>query len=135
MIIDRFTDEFNFLSNFHPSPIVVEGVLYPAVEHAYQALKTVDKNERIKISFMTSGQAKRAGRKLKLRENWESIKLIIMEICLREKFKDPTLKAMLDATKPYELQEGNNWGDTIWGTVDGEGQNLLGQLLMKIRDE
>lgn len=50
MAISRFTGVFGFLSNFHPSPIEEDGIIYPTVEHYFQAMKCLDREERIKIS-------------------------------------------------------------------------------------
>ena len=57
-----------------------------------------------------------------------------MEGLLRKKFSDPSLKNLLDNTKGIELVEGNTWKDTFWGVYNGNGKNMLGKLLMKIRD-
>jgi predicted NAD-dependent protein-ADP-ribosyltransferase YbiA (DUF1768 family) len=48
---------------------------------------------------------------------------------------DPTLGVSLLATGNRPLIEGNDWGDTFWGQVDGRGENHLGELLLKIREE
>ena len=45
------------------------------------------------------------------------------------------LKERLLATGDAHLEEGNDWGDTIWGTVNGKGQNNLGKILMQVREE
>jgi ribA/ribD-fused uncharacterized protein len=134
-MINKFSDEHRFLSNFWPSEVCLEGVTYLSVEHAYVASKTLDAKARKKISTMTPGQAKRFGRKLELRADWEDVKLSIMETLLNQKFAIPELKQKLIDTFPHELIEGNTWGDTFWGVCKGEGQNNLGKILMKIRSE
>jgi predicted NAD-dependent protein-ADP-ribosyltransferase YbiA (DUF1768 family) len=58
-----------------------------------------------------------------------------MEEILRMKFADERLRDKLTSTAPVELVEGNWWGDTFWGVCKGVGENHLGRLLMKIRDE
>lgn len=63
-----------------------------------------------------------------------------MEDGLRLKFTDPELKSKLLATGDEELVEGNTWHDRTWGRCvcskcGGQGQNLLGQLLMELREE
>ncbi|KKM63208.1 hypothetical protein LCGC14_1513830 [marine sediment metagenome] len=80
------------------------------------------------------GQAKRAGRKLKIRGDWNDIKLDIMKKILEVKFKDPELGQKLMNTAPAELIEGNNWNDRYWGICKGQGLNNLGIILMSIRD-
>jgi len=65
-MISEFQGEFRFLSNFWPCKIYFEGMWYDSVEHAYQAAKTLDMDERLRISFLeTPGKAKRAGKELK----------------------------------------------------------------------
>lgn len=54
---------------------------------------------------------------------------------VRGKFQWPNLQEKLLATGDAYLEEGNTWGDRIWGTVDGQGENRLGQILMQVREE
>lgn len=135
--IARFTGTYRFLSNFFPSPITICGIDYPTVEHAYQAAKTLDEDERLHIAALPSpADAKRAGRKLDLRPDWEDTKLDIMENCLRAKFAPGLdLAARLLSTGNARLIEGNHWGDRYWGVCDGRGENHLGELLMRIRED
>lgn len=134
--IDSFTGEFAFLSNFFPSAIVWGGVSYPTLEHAFQAAKTDRAEERAKIlSCPTPGGAKRMGKKVKLRPDWENVKLKVMEELVRQKFADPELKAKLLLTRDRVLIEGNHWNDTFWGVCRGKGRNHLGRTLMKVREE
>lgn len=136
MAISRFTGVFGFLSNFHPSPIEEDGIVYPTVEHYFQAMKSLDKEERIKISKLgTPTEAKRYGRRVKLRPDWEDIKLCVMEQRLRKKFQNPEFRNRLLATGKKQLVKGNSWGDVYWGVCNSRGQNNLGKLLMKIREE
>ena len=136
-VIDRFTGDYDFLSNFHPSPIEVDGVLYPTVEHAFQAAKTEDPEEkRGAAEAPTPGSAKRKGRKVQLRSDWEQVKVGIMEDLVRLKFMThPDLREQLLATGDAQLVEGNNWNDRFWGVCRGQGRNQLGIILMKIRLE
>ena len=71
------------------------------------------------------------------REGWDSEKVAVMMSVVREKFRQhPDLAAMLLATGNELLVERNSWGDRFWGTdVDGEGENMLGKILMRVRDE
>lgn len=137
-MIDRFDGYYAFLSNFYPSSIFDsnDGFTYPTVEHFFQAKKSVILKEREMISKAeTPGKAKRMGRKVQLRSDWEDIKLFVMEDALRRKFSKQRLRAALLATGDEELIEGNWWGDTFWGVCDGIGENNLGKLLMKIRED
>lgn len=135
--ITSFSGPYRFLSNFYPCNVIFEDVKYPSVEHAYQAAKTTDKEARKRIAKLFSpGRAKQAGRRLDLRQDWEQIKLGVMGTLVDRKFrKDPRLRRLLLETGDARLEEGNNWGDTFWGTVDGKGENHLGRILMAVRDK
>lgn len=135
-MIERFEGQFKFLSNFYPCTVMLDGEEFPSIEHAYQAAKTLVAAQRAQVSKCFSpGEAKKLGRTLLLRDDWEDVKLAIMEALLREKFVDPTLEKQLLDTGEQELVEGNWWGDTYWGVCRGSGENHLGKLLMKIRAE
>ena len=135
-VVDTFFGVFQFLSNFYPCEAVYDGVAYPTAEHAYQAAKSTNKKVRNRIRGTdTPGQAKRMGQKVILRQSWESIKVDIMREILWTKFSDPYMAELLLATGDAMLLEENNWGDRFWGVVDGDGQNVLGNLLMEIRED
>ena len=134
--IDSFTGEYRFLSNFYPCEIIFEGALYPSVEHAYQAAKTLVQEERGRIqAAKTPGAAKKLGRKVTLQAGWNSMRVAVMRELLRTKFSDNVLKAILLETGDADLVEGNNWGDAFWGVCKGRGENWLGRLLTEIRKE
>lgn len=132
-----FRGVHKFLSNFYPAQISFDGYIYRSVEYAYQAAKTTDKKERHTVRFAaTPGVAKSIGKRLTLRPDWEDVKLSIMYHLLKQKFNEPTLKALLLRTRSRVLIEGNTWGDTYWGQCPiGNGDNNLGLLLMDIRKE
>ena len=135
--IDSFQGEYRFLSNFWPAQVVFEGITYPTAEHAYQAAKSLDAAERQRIAAApTPAEAKRAGRALQQRDDWESAKFDVMERVVRDKFtRNPELRRQLLATGDAELIEGNTWGDRVWGVYHGEGENRLGRILMRVRAE
>lgn len=136
MTIAKFSGTFRFLSNFYPAPVTMRGVVYPTTEHAFQAAKTLDLVQRAQIARCTTpGQAKRLGRKVTLRAEWEEIKMEVMLACLRAKFRHEPLRSMLLGTGDAQLVEGNEWGDTFWGVCKGEGKNVLGVQLMLVREE
>ena len=134
--ITLFRGEYAFLSNFWKCEVEFEGEVYPTVEHAFQAAKTFDIEERKRISsFASPVIAKRIGRKVGLRADWEDVKCDIMKELLKKKFENPELAEKLLATGDSELIEGNNHGDRFWGMVNGVGKNMLGRLLMEVRDD
>ena len=134
--IDHFNGQYAFLSNFAPTNVLYDNLEYFTVEHAYQAAKTLDLTERKKIQGAeTPAVAKKMGRNVILRNDWESVKLDIMLDLLRQKFLNDDLKYALLSTNNAELIEGNWWGDVFWGVCRGRGQNHLGRLLMLVRNE
>ena len=138
MAIEKFEGDYRFLSNFHPCEIILDGDKYASVEHAYQAAKTIDFEERARLqswNLLNATEAKRAGRKVTLRSDWGEVKNAIMLDLLRQKFSDDLLETMLLDTQNEDLVEGNWWGDTYWGMCNGKGENHLGKLLMKVREE
>lgn len=143
MIIDSFTGEYHFLSNFYPCQITIEiqdeKLTFSSAEHAYQASKCVSMDEILLFtaSNLTAGQAKRFGRKVKIRTDWNSIKLSVMTDIVWQKFSDknPNLVDKLLDTGHATLVEGNWWGDTFWGICDDIGSNHLGQILMNRRNQ
>ena len=135
-MIDRFDGEYAFLSNYSASPFRIDYVLFPTMEHYFQANKADNQNDYLHIAYApTPVEAKRLGRKIQLRSDWEEIKDKVMLTGLRKKFANPELRNLLLATGDEELIEGNYWGDTYWGVCNGVGQNKLGKLLMQVREE
>lgn len=134
--IDRFSGAYAVLSNFYPSVVRLDGVEYPSVEHAYQAAKTFNLREREGIRRAPKpGTAKALGRMVRLRVDWEDVKLKVMKDLVRQKFQGAKAQAMLMATGDAVLIEGNYWNDTFWGICNGKGENHLGRILMEVRAE
>lgn len=141
VLIDSFDNDFAFLSNFYLHEIQEDGLAFPSNEHYFQAMKTLDRHDRLLIAAApTPGQAKRFGRRVALRPDWENVKYDVMLQALRLKFADPGLKQKLLDTGDAELVEGNYWHDNVWGRCNcpecgGQGKNHLGRLLMQVRSE
>ena len=144
-MIDKFDGEYAFLSNYYsldPRYYLTDGQFqYPTVEHFFQAQKATSYTEKMLIaSAPTPGKAKRLGRRCQMIKNWEDIKDDVMEVALRQKFKDPELREKLLETGNELLVEGTTWHDRYWGVCNcyehrGQGKNVLGRLLMKLRAE
>ena len=142
-IINCFDGKYAFLSNFSYSPITFRGKTWSTVEHIFQAAKTLDENMREQIRLSpTPGKAKRMGKRVLLRPDWERIKKEVMLKSIRLKFRQNSeLKEKLLNTKDAALVEGNTWHDNIWGDcrcykcLNIKGNNLLGQILMQVRKE
>jgi len=142
-VIDSFTGEYSFLSNFHPCTISWQGRTWSTVEHAYQAAKTrnIDYQEVIRNAPSPS-DAKKLGRKVRLRGDWDEVKVPIMCELVYLKFtQNPALADLLIKTGSAELVEGNYWHDNFWGNCvcekcsNRKGSNALGIILMNVRDD
>lgn len=133
--ISGFNGKHRFLSNFTPAPVRLDGVLYPSVECAYQAAKTL--NPLVRRAFVTaaSSSAKRLGKTVTISADWEQRKLGVMLELLRQKFALEPYRTRLLATRGATLVEANYWGDRYWGVCRSEGLNHLGRLLETVRDE
>lgn len=128
-MIDSFRGEYRFLSNFYiePDRTCVECEFQQA--KVYPALIP-------NFLLLTPAEAKKLGRSVELRPDWEFVKKKIMYDLIKKKFTDHSiLKYLLLQTGTNELIEGNTWGDTYWGICNGKGSNHLGRILMQVRGE
>jgi ribA/ribD-fused uncharacterized protein len=135
-MITKFHGNYRWLSNFTPCKVTYDGIEYDCIENAYQASKTLNLEDRLEFQDITPWKAKRLGSNLEIRNDWEHIKVPIMRDLLIQKFAAPAFKKLLLATGRQEIQEGNLWNDTFWGFClsTNKGKNILGKLIMEIRD-
>jgi len=134
-MIEAFDGETRWLSNFAPCNVVLDGRVYPSTENGYQAAKTTDLGEREQFQSITPGKAKKAGKAVTLRPDWNEVKLLVMEDLNRQKYALCDYREKLLATGDMDIQEGNHWGDTFWGVCNGVGENHLGKIIMRLRAE
>lgn len=136
MTIYFFKGEHFFLSNFYEHPVSVFGLTFRNNEAAFQSQKCPERARE--FCNLTASQAKSLGRRVKLRPDWEEVKNKIMYKVCEVKFSDPVLREKLLNTTPFNLIEGNTWGDMYWGQVfisdEWVGRNKLGKILMSIRE-
>lgn len=153
--IDRFEGDYLFLSNFYPGKVFLWDMAFNSAEHAYQYEKLRPYCSPAQLGpIMSIPDPAKFKKTVKhflhecpewtraAQEQWDKVKLGVMETVLRKKFGNMLLRDRLDMTAPRELIEGNTWHDAFWGQpVDKHGnrtrpgRNELGKLLMKIRDE
>ena len=140
LVIDDFRDMNFWLSNFRRKALTVDGIMYPSAEHAFHAQKTHDLALRQKIAdASTPMAAKRLGRNLVLRSDWETVKREVMANVIAAKFDDVFLRLFLDQTNDALLIEGNRHCDNVWGSCvcpkhkAWAGKNWLGKTLMAER--
>ena len=141
--VDSFKDVYEKFSNFYPVVIHLEGINFPSVEHAFVAAKSTDVFFRKRIAELPpdkAGKAKRMGRKIYIRADWDMVKIAYMKRFLMQKFMYEGFRDLLLSTWNMEIVEGNYWHDNYWGDCfcpkckDIPGKNNLGKLLMKVRE-
>ena len=138
-VIDKFDGAFRMFSNFYKSPVFLVGACYDCVENAFQAAKVCEREERKPFYHAAPGDAKRMGRKVQLRADWEDVKQQVMLCMCAQKFSPGTnAYAMLKAARYNLIIEGNTWHDNYWGDCTCKrcsgksGRNALGEILMRI---
>lgn len=139
-MIYEFRGDFNWLSNFYSCKVKYKGYEFGSVEQAYMFAKNDTCDDWLKFCQTNSpGICKQQSKLIKIREDWDSVKLNIMEYLLEQKFNQDPFKSKLIATGNRNIIEGNYWGDSFWG-VDlnlnpNYGENHLGRIIMKIREK
>ena len=132
-------EPYGEFSNFARFPIRLHGNTWPTSEHYFQAQKYIGtpRAEEIRLAKKPS-EAARLGRdrKVKLRRDWESVKDQIMREAVLAKFtQHPELRELLLSTEDATLVEHTE-NDSYWGDGgDGSGRNMLGRILMSVREE
>ena len=144
MEINKFRGKYFFLSNFYGHLVEYDGLTYKNNEAAFQSAK-VPKGKQVRsrggqlvtrdlFTDLEPNEAKRLGRQVALRDDWENVKLKVMATIVTNKFKDPALRKKLLDTGDADLVEGNTWHDQEWGAYKGVGNNYLGKILMVVRE-
>jgi ribA/ribD-fused uncharacterized protein len=135
-VIDKFEGNNFFLSNFYISLVQYGDLMFTSSEAAFQSAKTLDLATKKMFCELQPHEAKKMGRKVKLRSDWEEVKYEVMKHIVRDKFtRNNNLKCQLIDTGNAKLIEGNTHNDTDWGVCNGVGKNWLGKILMEIREE
>lgn len=145
-MIIAFGGKYQFLSNFYLAPVSTKELVFPSVEHAFQFSKIINPTKE-EIDFFTSprthpASAKHRGKTVKLRPDWEEVKVGLMELLVADKFL-PTkgLAEWLIQTAPEKIIHGNSHGDMFWGMIYSSqkgimvGENHLGKILMGVRTD
>ena len=138
--IDSFTDYYEFLHNNFYTPVFYECMLFPSVTHAYQAARSNDQTTRRAIlNAENLKTVLNIAKRIDDSENWNMRRLKIMEHLIRDKFRrSKELQEKLKATGTREIvmtYEEETVANTFWGAVKNKGQNQLGRILMKIRED
>lgn len=135
----QFSGKLAFLSNMYRCNIMFEGDVYPSTENAYQAAKCAIESQRIHFQKCSPFDAKKKGRKILIREDWNQVKLDIMQELIESKFNDSSqgFGDKLCMVPDEDLVEYNYWHDNYWGHCtcvrckNKKHNNFLGLLLQK----
>lgn len=140
-VIGFYPREFYCLDNFSSFKVKYDGYLYSSVEEAYQALGFKDSAPEIYQKIINCYSAHESQKiayanRDKRRDDWDEIKVSLMETLLRHKIEqNPYVRKKLLETKNYTIVEDSP-KDSFWGWgIDRKGNNQLGKLWMKLRDE
>jgi len=130
----QFLGKNHPLSNFYEAHFDIDGIVYPTVEHYYQSEKCINIQDKIKITITKEAKdAKRLGRKVKCKKDWNLVKKRVMWKALNAKFsQNIRLKEYLLNTGDCYLIEKNKY-DEYWGIGGGGGKNIMGRLLILLR--
>lgn len=138
-MIEQFTDEYRWLSNFAPCKIVLDGIEYASTEHAYMSAKSEDPAwKEYCRTEPSAGKVKTKSYQVKLIDNWDLyLKYVTMYRILEQKFTLPHYRELLLATGDQYIEEGNMHGDMFWGVCMKTtlGKNILGHMIMSIRSK
>jgi ribA/ribD-fused uncharacterized protein len=130
-------DPYGFMGNFFKARFFIYGRWWNFVEAPYQAEKTSVQSEKDEIwRAVKANDSRLLGQKVTMRPDWDEYKRFVMKECCMAKFlQHPDLRKQLMDTGDEELMEDSPV-DWYWGCgADGTGQNVLGQVLMEIREE
>lgn len=138
--IKGFFGIYRFLSNTYPARIVLDGKVYPSVEHAYKAYRWKPES-RSYFETCTSLEAIAYNRNHDpdglTQTEWGAIKVSHMVFLQKQKYdviQNPELHKKLLETGQKYLEETNWWHDRFWGVDEyGVGENMLGKVLMETR--
>ena len=133
--ITSFTGDYDFLSNSYKSPVEFNGIEYSTVDACYWAQRPKDDHSRIKFARLKPSRAKAKAINSIPRDDWDDVKVNIMNNILLKKFGKEELKKKLLDTGNAELINNVSYNDEFYGVHYGNGENILGKLLMQIRDK
>ena len=129
----KFRGKYMFMSNMFNCNIEWKGEVYKSSETIYQMEKCEKEEDKKAFRMLNGYEAKRLGRRVNMRSDWNDIKVDVMRDILSCKFDSNLYNKLLEVEE--DIVEDNHWGDRFWGVCNGTGENMLGKLLMELRDE
>ncbi len=132
-------EPYGCFSNFARYPFELDGQRWPTSEHYFQAQKFAGTRHVEEIRrARTPKEAAAMGRERSrpLRRDWEKVKDGVMARAVLRKFETHAeLRELLLNTGEAKIVE-NAPHDYYWGCgADGSGKNMLGHILMDVREQ
>jgi ribA/ribD-fused uncharacterized protein len=127
-------DDYYFMSNMYPCKIKWKDNIYKSAETIFQLSKCKYAEDIPMFKNLNGFESKKLGRKIKMRNDWNDIKVLTMRKIVKDKFlQNPKLLDKLKRIKEPIIEE-NTWGDRFWGVSNGMGLNVLGKILTEVKD-
>lgn len=133
------TGRYGEFSNFASFPIRLKNKTWNTTEHFYQAQKFENQAYQEKVrnaeSPMKAAELGRS-RKGRILKNWDNKKDNVMYEAVKAKFTQHAdlRQLLLDTENARIVKHTEN--DAYWGDGgDGKGKNMLGKILMRVREE
>ena len=134
---------YGCFSNFAYAPMEYNGLHFDSSEAAWQAQKCTNSEDIKQFCNLSASAAKRLGRSVTLRKDWEDVKYDIMVEVLKAKFtqNQNMLRVLLSTQDKLLVEDTTGWHDNIWGSCScprcaaTTGKNLLGKALMQVRSD
>lgn len=140
MTLSFYIKDTDILDNYAATTLLIDGLPYPTLEHAYQSLKCTDPAGKEAIrNAPTPAQAKHLANNVYGQHKdptWDKVKVERMKFLMTQKFEQHSeVQKTLQQSKPHTIEEASPY-DNFWGTgTEGTGKNMIGKLWMEIRTE
>ena len=150
--VHKLDGEWGVFSNFAHTPIIVDGVEFSSSEHLFQLMKFKDPAVIANIANGVTNNGKKCYQIKKTvksyekdyrRDDWGRMIIDAMKFCLMKKYEQSAeFRKKLEESKGKYIVEDQTTmpkkAPDAWGVkCDGDnfaGPNLLGRLLMELRD-
>ena len=144
----KIDKEWGVFSNFRQTPIVINGVSFDTSERLFQVMKFADTVSR-KAIYSKKGNPKMTAKHYEkvgvVRPDWGEIIVDAMKFCMMEKYRQ-SVEFQRELINSHDLfivedqttfpkKTPDTWGVKL--SADGSefiGPNLMGRLLMELRD-
>ena len=133
------------LTNYFLCDVIIDNLKFSSSESAYHAQKFFDNDIKYLMTKLTPDESKHVSRELSrfVRADWENVKYDAMKKVVTEKFKQnpDCLKELLNTKSSQLIEDTTGWHDNVWEECKCDNckneihQNLLGKILMEIRDQ